>query len=121
MTELNLCKVPRGHKSAELIPNFPRLAHLKLTQTFAKKKETAEFQFELCCCTPFMKLRSSAVICFLVHDFSFLIDLAITSKIFRLLKLINDDDSILVKVGDFVPLLLLTQDFKRLLNDESHS
>lgn len=45
VTELNQCKVPRGHRSTDLIPNFPILAHLKLTQTFAKKKETAEFQF----------------------------------------------------------------------------
>lgn len=68
-----------------------------------------------------MKLQSSAVICFLVHAFPFLIDLAITSKIFRLLKLINDDDRILVKFGDFLPLLLLNWNFKRLLNDESYS
>lgn len=38
VAELNQYKVPRRHKSAELIPNFPILAHLKLTQTFAKKK-----------------------------------------------------------------------------------
>lgn len=45
VTGLNLYEAPRGHKSAELIPSFPTLAHLKLTQIFAKKKETAEFQF----------------------------------------------------------------------------
>lgn len=48
---------------------------------------------------------------FVVHAFPFLIDLAISSKIFRLVskliqvqsKLINADDRILVKVGDFFP------------------
>lgn len=40
MAELNQWKVPRRHKNAELILNFPILAHLKFTQqTFAKKKK----------------------------------------------------------------------------------
>lgn len=58
---------------------------------------------------------------FPVHAFPFLTELAITSKIFRLLKLIKDDDKILVKAGFFSPLLLLIWDFKSLLNDESCS
>lgn len=63
-----------------------------------------------------MQLQSSAAIHFPVHAFPFLIELAITSKIFRLLKLIKNNDRILIKVGVFSPLLLLIWDFKSPLN-----
>lgn len=58
VAEINQCKVLRGHKSAELIPNFPILARLKLTQIKTQLNFSSNYAVTYLSCSSRALLRS---------------------------------------------------------------